>query len=51
MKKEVKPTRFFDLSSREKKKIVVGAVRDANREQKELVQKYEKMFGELKTSH
>jgi len=41
---KVKSNTYFDLSSREKKKIVSGAVLEANEEQRNLVKEYGAKF-------
>jgi len=40
-KKEEKRVSFADLSSRDKKKIIIRAVRKSNEEQLELIKKYD----------
>lgn len=46
--KKKSATRYSDLSSREKKKLITKSIRDANREQLDLVKEYDKKYGELK---
>jgi peptide subunit release factor RF-3 len=43
-KKETKNFKYSDLSSKEQKKIIKHSVLEANREQLELVEKFEKEF-------
>jgi len=45
MSKKKNSKKFFDLSSREQKKVVRTATREANAEQQELVRRYERKFG------
>ena len=42
-------TDFFSLPSREQKRIINKAARDANTEQSNLIRSYKSKFGELKT--
>lgn len=49
-KKAKKEVNFFDLPSREQKKIVKEAVRRANKDQLKLVKEYDRKFGELQTN-
>jgi len=41
---------FFDLSASEKKKIIKEAARNANQDQRELVDEYDRKFGKLQTN-
>ena len=41
---------FFELSSREQKKIIKEAARRANQDQLKLIKEYERKFGNLKTN-
>ncbi|HAV11754.1 MAG TPA: hypothetical protein DCX32_04430 [Candidatus Moranbacteria bacterium] len=41
---------FFDLSSREQKKLVVEATKRANKDQLKLVKEYDRKFGSLQTN-
>lgn len=41
---------FFDLSSREQKKIIKEAARNANQDQRKLLDEYERKFGKLQTN-
>ena len=41
---------FLDLSIREQKKIIKGAAKEANKKQRELVERYEQKFGSSKQS-
>jgi hypothetical protein len=46
--KKSERTGFSALSSGEKKKIIVKAVRDANRDQLNLVKEFDRKFGKIK---
>lgn len=41
---------FFDLTQKEQKRILDKAAQEANKEQLDLVKRYDKQFGGLKTS-
>lgn len=43
-RKKKSDTNFFELPSRKQKKLILKAVRDANKEQKALVDKYNKKY-------
>lgn len=45
MSKKEEKKKFFGLSERKFEKIVKSAAREANKEQRELVEKYERKFG------
>ncbi len=45
--KKAKASNFFDLSSNQQKKIMKKAVRKANKDQLDLVERYEKKYGKI----
>lgn len=47
-KKKTKEIKYSDLSSRDQKRIFVKSIREANKEQSDLVEKFDKKFGSLK---
>jgi len=49
-KKKGRELSFFDLSSREQKKLVKEAAKRANKDQLKLVKEYERKFGDLQTN-
>lgn len=50
-KKIVKDITFFSLSSRDQKKIIKAAAKAANKDQRDLIMKYNKSFSNLKPAH
>ena len=40
--------KYSDLPARDKKKILKESIRDANKEQHELVERYDRKYGKLK---
>ncbi|MBI2327883.1 hypothetical protein HYU92_06210 [Candidatus Curtissbacteria bacterium] len=45
-RKKIPNKSFFDYSSKEQKKIIVKAAKEANEMQRELVRKYAKIYAE-----
>ena len=46
-KKKVKSSNFFDLPSEQQKKIIKKAVREANKDQLDLSERYDKEYRDL----
>ena len=50
-KRKIKDITFFSLTSRDQKKIIKAAAKAANKDQRDLVTKYEKFCNDLKPAY
>lgn len=50
-KKAVKDITFFGLPARDQKKIIKAAAKAANKDQRDLIMKYDKSYCGLKSAH
>lgn len=51
MSKKKNSKKFFDLPSREQKRIIKVAAREANVEQQELARRYDRKYGGTEKAH